>query len=486
MTSAATKRVLLLNSPPIREKADKAEETNDAPRLGVASMAAVLVRAGVETEVVDVRQDLTAAVRRFRPDIVGMPAWTFEVHDAAQAAALVKSLKPDTLLAVGGPHPSALPEATLREFPQFDIAAVGEGEETILELARGKPLAEVKGIAYRENGMVQRTPARPPIPDLTSLPPPAWQLFDFSHRRTHASFGSGKSPFRGRGMVPYVPMEGARGCPFGCTFCFRVNGRVMRYKSGSRVADEMEAIVARFGPSRITFVEGTFGVDRNNALEICRELIKRGLPREAAWDASTRVDTVDPEVLAAMREAGCVQLNFGIESGDDYILKMNGKGTTRAKILRAVQLCKASGIHTVGSFIIGHPYETEATIKNTIGFARSLPIAATNFAIMVPFPGTEVRRMAEAGLGGLRILSNDWRLYGKQIGATMELEAIPRAKLLKYQAKAYLAFYTVPWRLPYFLRGLNWGRVRFALERIAGLALGPFRRLRGPGEKAKA
>jgi radical SAM superfamily enzyme YgiQ (UPF0313 family) len=234
------------------------------------------------------------------------------------------------------------------------------------------------------------------------------------------------------------------------------------------VVDEIERNVQRYGSIKIFFIEGTFGVDKNKTLQLCGGIIKRGLNKKIVWEVSSRVDVVDKEVLLRMKEAGCKNLGFGIESGDPEILKKIGKNTNPEKIIEAINLCNEVGIQVGTTFILGHPYETDESIMKTINFAKRLPVATTNFAIMVPFPGTEVREMAKKNIGGLKIRTNDWRYYGKQVGYSMELEQIPYNRLLSYQDKAYCEFYLRPERIKYFLQHLTWKRLSFALKRIIG------------------
>jgi len=148
------------------------------------------------------------------------------------------------------------------------------------------------------------------------------------------------------------------------------------------------------------------------------------------------------------------------------MLEMMGKDITTEQIRKVFDLCHQVGITTEANFIFGHPFETEKEVLKSIKFAKGLKTNYANFAIMVPFPGTQVYEMAKTGQGGLRLLTYDWRVYGKQIGAAMESEQLPREKLIKLQNRAYFEFFFTPARLPFFIKRLTPGRILGAISRI--------------------
>ena len=459
------KRVVLFNSPYILDKKDKLEEGNIHARIGIASIAAYLLSKGIETYVIDSTDMnvIRASLKQYSADIVGIPAFTFEIGDAAATARLVKEVLPDAQIIVGGPHPTALPVETLKEFDEFDIAVIGEGERTVEELCTVSDLSNVTGIAFRNGTEIKVTRSGEIFDSLDEIPSPAWNDFDFSKRTVWVEEFNRK--------VPYLPVESSRGCPFPCIFCFRVTGKSVRYRDPKKVADEVERLTERFGQIKFYFVDGTFGIHKKFASELCDEFIRRSLPEKVVWDASSRVDVVDKELLIKMKNAGCIQLGFGIESGDDKMLKIMGKNFTTADVKEAIDMCLDAGIQVGGNFILGYPHETRESIKQTIKFAKKLPIDTTNFAIMVPFPGTEVREMAERNMGGLKILTNDWRYYGKQIGATLELNQLSQEDLQWYQTRAYLEFYLTPRRIIFFIKGLTFYRVWYGVRRLFKLIL---------------
>ena len=454
------KHVVLFNSPWIKKKEDIVEEDNTHLRVGIASMAAYLRSSGINVAIIDSDDidEIKRKIEEYDPDIVGFPAYTFEIFDSAETATIVKKIKPRALVVVGGAHPSAMPKETLEEFPVFDVVVFGEGEQTLLEIAKGVEFKNIRGIAYRDSDQIVQNEKRELIEDLNLLPFPAWDLYDLKRYKNT----------RGENFL-YLPVESARGCPFNCIFCYRIAGKVMRYKTPGKIVDEIENNIIQYSAAKIYFVEGTFGVNKKHTINLYDEVMKRGLTGKVSFEVSTRVDVIDKEILSKMKEVGVVDIGFGIESGDDFILKKVGKNTSREIITNAIKMCNEAGFKVGATFIIGHPFETRESILKTIKFAKNLPIVTANFAIMVPFPGTEIRKLALDNVGGLKIRTNNWRLYGKQIGEAMELENIPRNELIKLQNKAYRDFYLTLKRFPYLLKHLTFNRLFYAFKRMIGL-----------------
>ncbi len=464
------KKIVFFNTPFSFDKVDRLEMEGYFPRLGLASVASFLLSLGYEVKIVDpiidVPEEILKKIKKFKPDFIGISSYTNEIFNAAETAYLAKKAVPGVKVVLGGAHASALPQRTLEEFPVFDYLVIGEGEMTTKELVEGKPLSKIKGLAFfDETGKFVLNQPRPLIENLDSLPFPAWELYDIDQYRG----GSLSGVFGKKGKDLELPVESARGCPFSCIFCFRVCGRTIRFRSVKSVVDEVQRDVEKFGANKIFFIEGTFGVNKKLGLELCREIIKRGLHKKITWSTGGRVDVVDKELLGAMKDSGCVYIGFGVESGDEKILKAVGKNTTISQIKRAFQLCREVGIPAEANFIIGHPFETEKTAQKTINLGREIKADYANYAILVPFPGTKVAEMAKKGVGGARILSYDWRLYGKQIGAAMDLRQLPREKLISLQKRAYRSFYFRPEMMKVVLqRVTNPSRLLFGIKSLLG------------------
>jgi anaerobic magnesium-protoporphyrin IX monomethyl ester cyclase len=391
-------RILLINPfYPISE--------TPSPPLGLAYLAAALEAAGMEVRVLDlvVRpftvEMLAEVLAEFRPRIVGATAVTMTVDAALAVIADVKRLRPDVVTVVGGPHVTFCAAETLAACPALDVVAIGEGEETVVDLGRavraGTGLAGVRGIVFREGGGVRVTARRRRIRDLDRLPLPARHLLPLGR-------------YRALGMP--ISMITSRGCPHRCIFCVgrRMVGARMRLRTPVRVVDELEAIAA-LGFHQVNIADDLFTADAGRCAAVCDEILRRGL--NLRWTAFARVDTVDRELLARMRAAGCTAVSFGIESGNPGILKTVRKGITLAQVEAAVRMCAEAGVAALASFILGLPGETPETIEETAAFARRLEAEGLiyGYHLLAPFPGTRVRERSREY--GLRVLTDDWRVY---------------------------------------------------------------------------
>ena len=215
------------------------------------------------------------------------------------------------------------------------------------------------------------------------------------------------SPFPARDLTPYhryssvlarrrpvTTMFTSRGCPYRCTFCDRPHlGKKFRAHSARRVVDEMEECV-RMGIHEILVYDDTFTVSRRRVLEICAEIQRRGL--DVAWDIRARVDTVDEEMLRALKAAGCERIHYGVEAGSDHFMEVLRKGITVEDARTAFKLTKKAGISSLAYFMIGIPGETEDDIRQTWRLARELGPDFVHITILCPFPGTEIYRNALA------------------------------------------------------------------------------------------
>ncbi|MBD3379377.1 MAG: radical SAM protein [Candidatus Omnitrophica bacterium] len=421
-------KVLLVNPHPEEVAQTK---YHSMPVLGIGYLASALMRDGFECRIADgkmeglTRREIVDRASDFRPDILGISSMT---HDILRARALAEDIKreiPGVTVLLGGPHATALPEQTLNDFPCFDILVLGEGEITVVELANFLQTGdegedpEIDGIAFRKEGKPHIRPVRGFVEDLDSIAPPAWELFP---------------------PTKHYAVYTSRGCPFGCNFCVRVLGNKVRYRSPGNVIEELEQIVAR-GGEYVFFRDETFTANRKHFTEICETMISRGISKKISWGCTTHCSTVNRDVLGLMKRAGCVSVEYGIESGNDEILKRMGKRLTKDTARRAVKAAKEAGIETFGNFIFGHPYETKETIQQTIDFATELNTTQVSFGAMVPYPGTGIYRMAKSGQGGYKNMSFDWGSFDKYQGGAIELESVTREDLAKAQMKAFATFY---------------------------------------------
>ncbi len=391
-------RALLINPPtPLCERPN--------PPLGLGFVAAALEEADVEVRLVDLvthrcdGERLAAVLAEYRPDIVGTTAVTMVFNAAIQTLRSVKAIAPEILTVMGGPHVTFAAKETLDAVPELDLIVMGEGEKTIVEVARemrnGRDWSGIRGLAYRsDDGQVSVTPPQDPL-DVNLLPLPARHLMPLG---------------RYRALKMPISITTSRGCPFPCIFCSArdMAGAKIRYRDAERVVDELEDL-ARMGFHQVNVADDLFTAKKKHCLAICDVIIERGL--KVIWSCYSRVDTINPDMLARMREAGCATMAFGIESANEEILKTVRKGITIPKTLAAIEMCVNAGIDPHCSFILGLPGETQDTLAETLAFCKRIQSmgASYGFHLLAPFPGTAVRKQMESF--DLKILTDDWSEY---------------------------------------------------------------------------
>ena len=411
------------------------------PWLGLGVLASFLLENGIDCKIIDMhlagltKADLLKLVAETGARLFGITSMTHEIERAHDVAKAVKHEMPKSMTVLGGCHVTALPRRTMEEFPAFDYGVHGEGEHTLKELIdclnNGVSLASVRGLCFRQGDEVVVNQQRDWIEDLDSLPFPAWHL----------------SP-----TCNEYPLYSSRGCPFRCVFCMRVLGSKVRYRSPENVVDEMEYVVNRFSPERITFQDETFTANLDRANAIMSLITERGLDKRVAWDVNSRVNIGDQAFFHRLKAAGCYKVCLGVESGNERILRRIRKGITKADAERCVSMAKNAGLRTEAYYIFGHPHETQATALETIRFAAKLNTTSAAFGIMVPYPGTEVYTMATQGLGGYRIIASSWKSFNKHLGDSLELERLRRPELEHLQMRAYITFYLHNLRFAELLR----------------------------------
>ncbi|MBI5375544.1 MAG: cobalamin B12-binding domain-containing protein [Candidatus Schekmanbacteria bacterium] len=429
---------VLLISPPWWDVYGKVNIKNvpwGSPPTGLACIASYLEKHGISVRLVDSTfcprgwEEVKDIIKKENPDFVGITSTTPEIINAQKVAKIVKENNPNAKVVLGGIHASALPEETVSN-EYIDIVAIGEGEETMLEITEGKRLDEIRGICYKQNGKILKTPPRPLIEDLDSLPFPRYDKLPVER------YGN---MFLGRSMG----IMSGRGCPFHCSYCsdYIVHGRRFRTLSVKNVVDQVENLRDTYNVSSISFWDDNFTVSPKRVYEISEEIIKRKL--NIRWFCMSRVDTVSYELLKKMKESGCIMIGLGIESGDQKILDGVGKGITIEGVKRTVAWCNEIGISVVGYFLLGLPYDTEESMDKTLALSRGLNLDVAIFSLLIPFPGTDVWEMAKEGKV-LKCLAKDWSEFKRYGDPIIELEHVSKEVLKKYQKKAIKGFYLRP------------------------------------------
>jgi anaerobic magnesium-protoporphyrin IX monomethyl ester cyclase len=354
-----------------------------SPPLGLGYLAAALKKRGYEVELVDCtfmgKDQAARQICNSTAEVVGFYSMFSMKKTTLQLAQAVRDSRGgDCLLVAGGPLPSWAPESFLGV---FDAVAVGEGEETMVELvdcvARDAEPSGVKGLVLRDGKRMVETGKRGFVADLDGLAFPARELFDNNAYKKYyqQSFG-----------YTTTSMMTSRGCPFSCDFCSRpIFGTNLRTRSAQNIAQEVEQVKA-LGYERIWFADDCFTANRSHLLDVCREIYQRHL--DVGWECLSRVDTMDEEVARKMMRAGCIRVFFGIESGNDSVLATMNKKITVSQAKRAVSAARAGGLQVGAFFIVGYPGETDRTVLDTVRFASSLPLDYLSFTLPYPIPGT--------------------------------------------------------------------------------------------------
>ena len=381
--------------------------TNRSPSLGLLYLAASVREAGYQTSIIEsdienlTPEQVANRIMLERPAFVGITLFTVGVWQAAQIARMCKRQLPDCKIIVGGPHISSMSMETMQRFPEFDIAVIHEGEavlpELLAQLQSNNDLNTVNGIIFRNNEEILKTAPAPSINDLDSLSMPAWDLLpDFPGAYLPAIFDYPRGPV--------ATMVASRGCPFSCKFCDTSTfGAQVRANSPETVFNMMRYLQQQFGIQHIQFVDDLFLASRIRTLKLCDLIIENNL--NMSWGCTARVDTVKPDVLKRMKQAGCWEISFGLETGSNELLQKMEKAARVESSEQAVNWTEEAGIRSKGLFMLGYPGETRDSIKMTKAFVKRLPMSTMNLSKFTPYPGSPIYKE----LYGTNIKDDHWQ-----------------------------------------------------------------------------
>ena len=383
--------------------------------LGLGYLAAYLEKAKVGVAILDIaaegadqittvgkktryglsEREIIRRIRRWAPSMVGITcSSTLHAKDAHETARIVKKADKNILVVMGGAHPSAVAGEVLAD-ENVDLVVHGEGEITLGEIVRafrsGGDFSGVLGVSWRQGRKIITNPPRPRLTDIDKLPFPARHLLPMNVYLARAALG-GNYNRRSRALT----MITSRGCPGNCVYCSvrTVWGRLWRGRSPANVVDEIESLVRDYQANEIHFIDDSLSVDRDRLVGICEEIIKRDLDISWTTPNGIAVWLLDKKLLTKMRAAGCYRLTFGLESGSDEILRdFIGKHYDHQAAREMISFASRLGLWTVGTFIIGFPYETREQIEETIVFANSTDLDMAVFYIANPFPGTPLYKI---------------------------------------------------------------------------------------------
>jgi radical SAM superfamily enzyme YgiQ (UPF0313 family) len=358
--------------------------------------------AGAQVKILDYivckysKENLVKELEAFKPDAVGSTSVTMNFYQAQKILRDVKDYNPEILTMMGGPHVSFTAAETLRQYPEIDLIAIGEGEDTIAELTpvlkQKNKWRDIRGIAFRCGDEIVVTAKRDFIMDVDRIHSPARHLLPISR-------------YRALGFP--VSLITGRGCPYSCIFCLgrKMVGSKVRKRKSELVLNEIEEILG-YGFERINIADDLFTSDKERVREVCEGIKERSL--KFPWSAFARVDTVNQEIFDIMAAAGCDSVSFGVESGNPDMLKRIRKGINLAQVEEAVKMCQKAGMIAHESFIIGLPGETMDTLEESDIFAKKTK-AIYGYHFLAPFPGTTV--WEKINDYDLEILTQDWARY---------------------------------------------------------------------------
>lgn len=438
-----------------------------APPLGIAYMAGVLQENNIDVEILDASaedmdfKDVEKELLKRKPDLVALTALTLTIGRALETAQVVKETLPDSIVVMGGYHPTFNFIETLED-ENVDIVIRGEGEYIMLNLVQAlenqSSLHDVKGIVFEDKNSkeIVVNPEAPLIQDLDELPFPALNLLPMKKYRlldmdTHMT-----------------TMITTRGCPMQCSFCSSaaMHGKKIRERSIENIVDEIEYLKTNYDIDTIAFMDDTFTLKKRKVMAICDEILKRNI--EIMWGCTSRVDTLDEKLLKKMKEAGCITIFIGVESADQQQLDNMCKNTTIAKIENAFKIAHKLKIRTIASVALGMPGDTKEIMNKTVKFVHKLKPNYAIYSLATPYPGTRFYKEAfEKNL----IKIKDWSKY-TLITPILETIDCSLNDMRKIQAKAFMKFYLRPHYIirqflqdgPYLLKTI-FGVIKTALSK---------------------
>jgi len=433
-----------------------------APPLGLCNLAAVTRMHNYETKIVDsaaLNLNVNQAFKEImkgNPDYVGFTASTLSINTVNKLAGMIKSENKSIKILLGGPHITADPINTIKNFKNIDLGICGEAEETVVELLpklkNNENPYKIKGIVLRKDKKIIKTEKRPLIKNLDSLPLPAWDLLPDITKFYRPPLFSFK-------RLPSTSIVTSRGCPAQCIFCDRsLFGNMLRGYSAEYVMKMIHELYYKYGIRDILIDDDVFPVFKQRTIDICNQLIKEKL--DLTWACNSRIDHVNPKMLKLIKRAGCWQIAYGIESGSQKILDFIKKGITLKQIENACKWTRQAGIRSRGFFMIGHPTETKETIMETIHFTRKIDIDDFQMTAFTPLPGAEVYKIADE-YGTFNRDFDKMNMWTP----TFIPKGLTKEDIEKYQKLAFRKFYLRPKIIYSYLKMLrNWNDVKKLLQ----------------------
>jgi radical SAM superfamily enzyme YgiQ (UPF0313 family) len=418
------------------------------PPLGLMYIAAALRQRGHLVRIYESGQTwadtsrFVQAATTFRPDVVGLSATSFEASSMESMAAAARTALPGVPIVVGGPHATAYPERCLRN-PAIDFVVRGEGEQTVPELVDvlrggGQP-ASVAGVVSRSPaGDPLFGPTRELLPDLDSLPFPAWDLIDVDFYAKHTSMAT-------IGRRRYMTLVTSRGCPYHCIYCHEVHGKRFRARSPANVLAEMEDLHRRLGINDFEVVDDIFNLDRDRMHEILGGVAASGHRFTLHFPNALRADLLDEPQLQWLRKAGTLYLCLAVETAVPRLQRLIRKNLRLDVTQENIAIAVRQGMYVNGFFMLGFPTETAEEARATVDYAVRSPLHQALFFIVTPFEGTELHELSKDILRQRGVPDRLEDLH--YFRGTTNVSAMADHELFSIQRQAYARFYGSPRRV---------------------------------------
>lgn len=349
----------------------------------------------VDHTIENVHKRMMDEFKKVDTKIAGISCYTPEYFETIRLARDIRRLNSACKIIVGGIHPTFYPEDFFDSDEQLvDICVVGEGEVTAYELVenllgRGKKaLNHIEGIVYRQENSDRHvaTAPRPPVTKLDEISYPDYSLIDMRYY-------SNANPYAIRGVfLRSMYLSATRGCPSQCTFCVAKKLRQFfgtgRVRSAGGLIKELKLLKAKYAIDSFYFVDDLFTIDKRNVEEFCRVFQEERLG--LIWGCSSKVSTLNEEMLKVMSESGCIQIDFGVERGSDTALHLMHKGQNIGMVKNIFRLCHKYGIRTFANMLVNLPQEKEEDLNDILRLLDVIKPEVTSINIFTPYPGTEI------------------------------------------------------------------------------------------------
>jgi len=421
-----------------------AKKVSSFPPLNLCYVASIAEKSGWEVQVIDAELeelntgDILKRIYDFEPDLIGLTATTPFFRSVSELAQCIKQHFTIPII-LGGAHASLAREQAFLNV--FDYLFIGECERHLADFlesfALGKHGEGIPGIMSRENGKIIYYGDSDRIENLDHIPWPARHLIPYKEYYT--------GTLKGRKNCTSLPMS--RGCPFKCVFCASdLYGNKVRRRSVNDVIREIDYVVNELNIPHIYFMDDTLTLDRKYLLALCDEIGKHKL--RFTFEGSTRANLWDEELVRRLRECGLIRVSFGLETTDPKVRKIIRKEVPLESYIEANRLNKKYEIETINSVMLGLPGETLESMKKTVDFlCKARDIQHATYGIAMPYPGTEMYRMAQNNQYGLKLLSEDFADYQRYGSAVMEVNGIEPKELVKLQKWGLIRIYFCWWRI---------------------------------------